>query len=147
MSEIVDHQRYGSAVTKKNGFTGKHSNIPKKTPRGWGVLIKWRDETTTWLDIKYVKESSLIDLTEYAVANQIAYDTAFSWWLPYTPKKRNTIISKVKTNYWRTPNKYGVRIPNNVTEEMQIDNEDVNTYWKDVIEKDMKKDNISYEPM
>ena len=39
MSNILDHQRNGSEVTKENGFTGKNSNITKKTSRGWEVLI------------------------------------------------------------------------------------------------------------
>ena len=72
MSEIVDHQRDGSAVTKENGFTGNHSNITNKTTKGWEVLIEWKDETTTWVDIKDVNEASPIYLDEYAVANQIA---------------------------------------------------------------------------
>ena len=33
MSEILDHKRDGSAVTKENGFTGEHSNIPKNTTK------------------------------------------------------------------------------------------------------------------
>ena len=52
MSDIVDHQRDGSAVTKYNVFTGKHSNIPKNTTNGWEVLIEWKYETKTWVHIK-----------------------------------------------------------------------------------------------
>ena len=40
MSDIVDHQGYGSSVTKDNGFT---SNNPKNTTKGWLVLIEWKD--------------------------------------------------------------------------------------------------------
>ena len=69
MSDIIDQQRDGSSVTEENGFTGKHYNITKKTTRGWEVLIGSKDETTKWVDIKDVKEASLIDLDEYAVAN------------------------------------------------------------------------------
>ena len=66
MSQIVDHQRYGSEVTKENGFTGNHSNIAKKKTRGWEVLIEWNDDTTTWVDIKYVKGARSIGMAEYA---------------------------------------------------------------------------------
>ena len=62
-----------------------------------------------------------IDLAEYEVTNKIYEKLEFSWWVPYTPKKRNIIIYKVKRNYWSTTNTYGMRIPNNVTEVMQID--------------------------
>ena len=37
---------------------------------------------------------------EYTVAAKIAIEPAFAWWVPYTLKKRNRIISKVKSNYW-----------------------------------------------
>ena len=79
MSELVDHQRYGSVVTEENCVTGKHSNIPKNTNRGWEVLIELRNETTSWVDIKNVKGARPIDMAEYVVANQIADDPAFDW--------------------------------------------------------------------
>ena len=60
------------------------------------MLIEWNDETTTWMDLKDVKEASPIKLAEYAVANRIDGEPAFAWWVPYTLKKRNRIISKVK---------------------------------------------------
>ena len=53
MVEIVDHLIDDGAVTKYNGFTGKHSNIPNKTANGWEFLIEWKDETKIWVDIKY----------------------------------------------------------------------------------------------
>ena len=73
--------------------------------------------------IKDPKEASLIELAEYAVANKIYEKLEFAWWVPYAPKKRNIIIFKVKTKYRRTTHKYEVRIPNNVTEVMQINQE------------------------
>ena len=75
------------------------------------------------MDIKDVKEASLNELAEYAVANLIYDEPEFAWWVPYTLKKKNRIISKVKTKYWRTTHKYGLRLPKNVTEAMQIDHE------------------------
>ena len=118
MSEIVDNRIDGSEVTKENGFTGNHWNIPKKTTKGWEVLIDCKDETTTWVDIKYVKEAIPIDLAEYVVENQIADNPEFACWVPYTLKKKDRIISKVKKKYWRITHKYGVRLPKNVTEAM-----------------------------
>ena len=80
------------------------------------------------MDIKYIKEESPIDLYEYVVASQIADETVFYWWVPYTLKKRNRIISKVRTKYWRKNHKYGVRLPNNLKESIHIDQENGNTY-------------------
>ena len=121
MSEIKYHQKDDIAVTKDNSFTGKQPNTPKKTIKGWDVNIEWKGETKIWVDIKDVKEASQIDLADYVVANMIADDQAFDWWVPYALKKRNIIVSKVKKNYWGTTHKYGVRLPDNVTEAMHID--------------------------
>ena len=72
------------------------------------MLVEWVDETTTWMDLKDVKEASPIELAEYAVANQIHDEPALAWWVPYCFRKRDRIISKVKTKYWKTTHKYGV---------------------------------------
>ena len=39
-----------------------------------------------------------------------------------------------------------MRLPNNVTEAMQIYQSNGNTYWKDAIDKEMKKSKIAYKP-
>ena len=56
------------------------------------------------------------------------------------------MISKVKKRYWRTTHKYGVRLPNNLTEAMQIYQANGNTYCKGEIDKEMKKAKIAYKP-
>ena len=61
-----------------------------------------------------------MSLSEYAVANQIADELYFAWWVSYTLKKSNRIISRVKTKYWRTNHKYGLSLTKNVTEAMKI---------------------------
>ena len=94
MSEIIYHRRDSSAVTKYNGFIGKQSNTPKNTTKGWEVLIERKDEKTTWVDIKDIKEASPIEIDEYAVANQISNEPPFDWWAPYTLNKSDIIISK-----------------------------------------------------
>ena len=80
------------------------------------------------------------------VENQIAGNPEFYWRVPYTLKKRNRIISKVKKKYWRTNHKYGVRLPNNLKESIHIDQANGNTHWNNAIDKEMKKSNISYKP-
>ena len=42
--------------------------------------------------------------------------------------------------------KYELRLPKNVPEEIQIDQANRHTYWKDKIDKDMKKSEVVYEP-
>ena len=99
------------------------------------------------MNIEDVREARPIDMAEYAVKNHIADKPEFAWWVPYTLKKRNIIISKVNRNYWKTTHMYRVRLPNNVTEAMQIDQINGNTYWKDAIEKYTKEARITYKPI
>ena len=99
------------------------------------------------MDNIYVKEASQIKLADYAVENLIPEEPVFAWWVRYTLKKINMIISKVKTKYWRKNHKYVVRIPTNVTEAIKIYHINGNNYWKEAIEKEMKRAKIPYEPI
>ena len=110
---IIDHKKDGYDLTKETGFTilkGGHKKC-KHITRSWKVLVEWRDENTTWMDLKDVKEVSPIELDEYAVANNIDDAPYFTWWVYYVFKKQDMIIVKANTKYWRTTHKYGVRLP------------------------------------
>ena len=43
-----------------------------------------------------VKDSYPIELAEHATANNIDDKPAFVWWIPFTLKRRDNIISAVK---------------------------------------------------
>jgi hypothetical protein len=71
--------------------------------------------------LKDLKVSNPIELAEYAVANHIAEELAFKWWVSHTLRKRNRIISKVKSKYWKTTHKFGGKLPHSVAEALEID--------------------------
>ena len=73
------------------------------------------------MDLKYFKDSSLIELAEYVVANKIDYETAFAWWVHYFSKKQDRIIAKAKTKYCSNTHKYGVRLPKTASEALELD--------------------------
>jgi len=89
--------------------------------------------------LKDLKESYPIQVAEYAVANGIDKEPAFKWWVLFTLKKRNRIVSKVKSKYWKTNSKFGIRIPKTVEEAYQIDKETGTLHWTNAIEKEMRK--------
>ena len=144
--EIVDHKSDDSAITIQNGFTvGRSGNrVPKKTTRGWKLLIELTDGSTEWVALKDLKESNPVELAEYAIGNGIANEPAFNWWVSYVIRKRERIISKLKSKYWRTTHKYGIRIPKDVKEAMQLDEANGNTFWQDAIRKEMEKVCVAY---
>jgi hypothetical protein len=140
MKEIVDHRSDGSAVLVDDAYyvdpNGRTTR--RMTTKGWKLLDEWKDSTTDWLPLKDLKESYPVQVAEYAVANKIAEQPAFAWWVPYILRKRERIIQKVKTRYWERTHKYGVELPKSVKQALAIDRNTGTSFWKDAIEKEMK---------
>ena len=95
--------------------------------------------------MKDVKDANPDDLAEYAVLNNIQDEPAFAWWVPYVFKKRDRIIAKIKTKYWHTTHKYGVKLPKNAADALRIDAETGTDFWAKAINKEMGKAKVSYE--
>ena len=57
------------------------------------------------------KDSYPIELAKYTVQQKIDNLPAFAWWVPHVLKKKERIISKLKTKYWQRTHKYGIRKP------------------------------------
>ena len=95
--------------------------------------------------MKDFKASYPVELAEYALTQQIDDEPAFAWWVPYTLKKRERIISKLKSKYWQTTHKYEIRIPRNVAEAYEIDRVNGNTLWTDSIAQEMKNVRVAFE--
>ena len=100
---------------------------------------------TTWMELKYVKEVSPIEFSEYEVANKIDDDQFFAWWMHYVFKKRDRIIAKAKNKYWRNTHKYGVRLPKTAAEALELDRQTGHPLWENYLKRDMNKEEISYE--
>ena len=41
------------------------------------------------------KESNPVEVTEFAISQGVENEPAFAWWVPYTLKKRDIIVSVV----------------------------------------------------
>ena len=54
-------------------------------------------------------------------------------------KKRNRIIAKTKSRYWRTSHKFGVELPHTVEKALRLDEESGTSHWRTAIEKEMGK--------
>ena len=146
LNEIMDHKKDGSAIPISNGFIiSKSGNkTPKKTTRGWHLLVEWKDGSMDWVSLKSLKQSNPVELAEYALANRIDEEPVFKWWVKTTLRRRDRIISKVKSKYWRTSHKFGIRIPKTVDEALRLDRETGTDLWTKAIEKEMKNVRISF---
>jgi hypothetical protein len=147
IDEIIDHRKDGSALQGDDGTyidrAGK--NQPKRTTRGWEILVSWKDGTSDWVKLKDLKDSFPVQLADYAIGNKIASEPAFAWWVPYTIRKRDRIISKVKSKYWKRTHKYGIRVPKTIQEALRFDKEDGTTCWRDAVDKEMKNVRVAFE--
>lgn len=147
LSEISDHRSDATAISIDDGFyTDRGGNKkPKQTTRGWELLVSWKDGTASWVKLKDLKESFPVQLAEYAVGNKISSEPGFAWWVPHTLRKKDRIISKVKSKYWKRTHKYGIRLPKSVDEALKFDKEDGTTIWRDAVEKEMGNVRVAFE--
>ena len=86
-----------------------------------------------------------MELVEYAIANGLSEEPAFKWWVGHTIKKRDIIIPKVKSKYWRTTHKFGIRIPKDVEDAIRLDDENGNRCWYNSIQKEMSNVRIAFD--
>ena len=147
MEEIIDHRSTGDAVKKDDGYikTNSGNMVPRKTTKGWDLLVNWKDKSSSWVALKDIKESHPVQVAEYAVNNKITEEPAFNWWVKAVLKKRDRIIMKVKTAYHRRTHKYGVRVPKTVQEAYQMDEENGDHQWRDAIEKEMSNVRVAFK--
>ena len=116
MTEVTDHKKDYSSITKVAGFIKSSSgNLHRKrTTRGWKLLVEWKDGSVYWVPLKDLKQSKPVKLAEYAVANDISDEPAFNLWFKETLRHIDRIISKVKSKYWHTSHNFGMRVPNTI---------------------------------
>ena len=60
---------------------------------------------------------------------------AFAWWAPFTLKKKDKMIAKVKYRIKKVTHKYSLEVPRNVTHTYELDKRNNNTLWADAIRK------------
>jgi hypothetical protein len=103
------------------------------------------DDSESWVPLKDLKASHPIEVAEFARARGIDEEPAFAWWVPYTLRKRDVIISAVKSRMNRATHKYGVEMPYSVEQAYALDRKNGNTIWADAIGLEMTNVGIAFE--
>ena len=149
LGEILDHRVLEDAIPISKGTykTKQGTTRRVQTTRGWEIYAEWKDGSTDWIALKDVKDSYPVQLAEYAVANGLQDEPVFAWWVPFTIKKRDRIIKKVKSKYWSRTHKYGIRVPKSIKEAIEIDKENGNTLWMDAVKLEMKNILVAFDPI
>ena len=139
LKEITDFKKEHFAVPPSEALV-IHNNrkYPKRTTKGWKLCCLWNDGSTTWENLKDLKQSHPLQLAEFAVARQIDKEPAFSWWVEYTLKRRDRIIKAMAKQYFRVTQKYGIALPKTVEEALAIDCQRGTDFWAKAIAKEMR---------
>ena len=147
LDELIDNRVNGREVKLQDAFimTGTGTRRRCETTIGWELLAQWKDGSTNWISLKDLKESYPVQTAEYAVAAKIAMEPALAWWVPYMLKKRNRIISKVKSKYWLRTHKFGIRIPKSVEEAKRLDQENGDSLWWEATCNEMRNVRPAFE--
>jgi hypothetical protein len=132
-NDIIAHRSADEAVKDEDSF-----------------FVSWKDGSTNWLPLKDVKDSYPVQLAVYAVSRGLQEQPVFAWWVAHALKKRDKIISKVKTKYWLRTHKYGIELPKSVEHAKQLDLKNGNPLWWDAIMQDrfttgISTDYVSYD--
>ena len=131
MNEIIDHRTNGKTVIKDDGMMSQNVRpAMRKTTKGWFLCVRWKDDSTSWVPLKDLKESNPLDVSEYAVANKLVTEPAFQWWVPTTLRRRDRIIAKLHTRYMKWVQKFGIDLPKTIKEAYQLDGNNNNTKRK-----------------
>jgi len=85
------------------------------------LLIEWIDGSIDWVRLAAVKESYPVQLVKSALANGIAHEPAFNLWVHKVIKRKERLIKRVESKYWRNTHKFRIEIPKSVQEAYEID--------------------------
>ena len=107
--------------------------------------MAWADDSETWVPLKDLKESHPVEVAEFAKAQGIADEAAFIWWVPYTLRKRDVILSEVKARIRKTTHKYGIEIPTSVENAYEVDTKNNNDLWQKAIDKEMMNVGVAFQ--
>ena len=147
LNEIVDHRKDDTALSKDDGWfvTKQGTRRRRLTTRGWSLLCVWKDGSSDWITLRELKNSHPVELAEYAQERGLNEEPAFAWWTSTALKKRDKMISRVKSRYWKTTHKLGIRLPKSVQEAFELDRLNGNDFWRAAIEKEMSKARVAFQ--
>ena len=68
----------------------------RKMTAGGDMLVRWKDQTESWIKLSDMKELHPVETVEFARLNGIDDEPAFAWRTPYILWKGDVILSSIK---------------------------------------------------
>ena len=109
--ETVDHKKNADALTTQQAMIETKSGTRMKlTTKGWELLMSWKDGTQSWVRLANMKESHPVETAQCALDDKPLDEPAFAWWAWKVLKKKERLLSKVKskTKYWLKTHECGI---------------------------------------
>ena len=75
-----------------------------------------------------MKNSKHVEVAEFTVVRGVDLEPASRWWVPYTLRRRDRIISGVNSRVKRVTHKCGVELPCTVQYDYSLDEKNDNTF-------------------
>lgn len=97
------------------------------------------------MPLSIMKNSNPIEVAKYAESRSIASEPGFAWWVPYTLRRRDRLISGVKSRIRKTTHKYSVALPRTVTEALELDRRNCDSHWRKGIDKKMENLKVAFD--
>jgi hypothetical protein len=139
MECIIDHNMDTHAVDRSGVYIKHRSNKQvQKTTKGWHLCVEWKDRTTHWERLAYLKERNSMEVAKYAVSKNLHDTPDFVWWVPYVLKKRSRIIADATKRYHKRTHKFGIEVPNSWDDCVILNKENSYTMWQGAARKEMK---------
>ena len=123
-----------------------HQGPPKstnKTYKGskYNVKVLWEDDTETWEPLTTVINDDPVTVATYALENQLLNTEGWKRLRRYT-KNKKTYKRLVQQAAWKSERRapiymFGVQVPRNHNEAMQLDEKNGNTKWADAEKKEL----------
>ena len=82
MEGIIDYKHDDSIATPKTEkyiTTRSRQRRLRKTMAEWKLLVKWRDQSESWVKLAELKESHPVETAEFAKSRGIDDEAAFIW--------------------------------------------------------------------
>ncbi|MEL7079570.1 MAG: reverse transcriptase domain-containing protein, partial [Cyanobacteria bacterium J06582_2] len=110
---------------------------PRYKGSSWNVLIQWEDGTETWEPLDTLRKDDPVACTDYAIKHGLLNTEGWKSFrrLAKNRKKLQRMINqaRMKSERHGPIYQFGVRVPRNYKEAIELDKANGNTKWKDAI--------------
>ena len=147
LDSILDFKKDVNAVDKEDMYVTNKSGQYRvfNTTAGWKLLFLWNNGTEKCIPLSVMKNSKPVEVAQFEVARGVDREPDFSWWVPYNLSCCDRIISGVNSRVKRVTHKYGVELPRTVQEAYALDDKNGNTFWSDVLNKEMENLKVYFD--